>query len=322
MLTYPATTASVVEPRLPVRPVARRLGWAVAVVWLVLTACFALLWVIPDTRFVGFREVEMGLAATDRIGGGPVSAYVDWLSALVTVQWGASTYFDASVRSLYVRRLPITAVYVVPAAVVAVVVGTLLSTYAATNRDGRLSRLLAATGVVGLTVPAFLLATAVFTYMTRTLGWVRIYDPELGLWHTQNLLRLQVPGVIVALGLIGVQVRHVRSETVEHLQRPFVKTARAKGAGRWRVATHVFRNAWPSVASLVVGESLGVLLLATVVVETQLNVPGVGVVVFSGFASGDPMVSAVALVGTVVAGVTGTLVVSLLRSVFDPRVDR
>ena len=322
MLTYPAATDSVVDTRLPVEPVARRLGWAVAVVWLVLTVCFALLWLVPDTRFVGFAEVEMGLAATDRIDGGPLSAYVDWLGALVTFQWGASTYFDAPVRRLYAQRLPITAVYVLPAAVVAIAVGTLLSTYAATNRDGRLSRLLAATGVVGLAVPAFLLAAVVFSYMTRTLGWVRIYDPELGLWHTQNLLRLQVPGAIVALALVGVQVRHVRSETVEHLQLPFVKTARAKGAGRRRIATHVFRNAWPSAASLVVGESLGVLLLTTVVVETQLNVPGVGVVVFSGFASGDPMVSTVALVGVVVAGVTGTLTVSLLRGMFDPRVGR
>lgn len=322
MLTYPACSGSVVATRVPFRPVARRLGWAAGVVWLVLTACFALLWLLPDTRFVGFAQVEMGLAATDQIDGGPVSAYVDWLTALVTLQWGESTYFGEPVWRLYARRLPITAAYVLPAAVVAVAVGTLLSTYAATNRDGRLSRLLAATGVVGLAVPAFLLATAVFTYMTRTLGWVRIYDPELGLWHTQNLLRLQVPAAIVALGLIGVQVRHARSETVEHLQLPFVKTARAKGAGRRRIAAHVFRNAWPSTASLVVGESLGLLLLATVVVETQLNVPGLGVVVFSGFASGDPMVSTVALVGTVTAGVTGTLTVSVLRALFDPRVSR
>jgi peptide/nickel transport system permease protein len=101
-----------------------------------------------------------------------------------------------------------------------------------------------------------------------------------------------------------------------------VKTARAKGAGRRRIAVHVLRNAWPSAASLVVGESLGVLLLATVVVETQLNVPGLGVLVYRGFAAGDPMVSAVALVGTVAVGVAGTLGVALLRSVFDPRLDQ
>jgi peptide/nickel transport system permease protein len=280
------------------------------------------LWLVPDTRFVGFAEVEMGLAATDRIDGGPVSAYVDWLGALVTFQWGASTYFDASVRRLYVQRLPITAVYVLPAAVVAVAVGTLLTTYATTDRDSGLARLLSVVGVTGLAVPAFLPAYFVFIYTTEAFEIVRIYDAELGLWHTQNLLRLQIAGGLVALALVGVQVRHVRSETVEHLQLPFVKTARAKGAGRRRIATHVFRNAWPSAASLVVGESLGVLLLTTVVVETQLNVPGVGVVVFSGFASGDPMVSTVALVGVVVAGVTGTLTVSLLRGVFDPRVGR
>jgi len=311
-----------VRSEFPLRPVARRLGWAVGVLWTVLTLCFLLLWAIPDTRLVGFREVEMGLAVLDAADANPLSAYVDWLGALVTLQWGESVRFQEPVTALYARRLPITAVYLLPAAVVAVAVGTLLTTYATTDRDSGLARLLSVVGVTGLAVPAFLPAYFVFIYTTEAFEIVRIYDAELGLWHTQNLLRPQIAGGLVALALIGVQVRHVRSETVEHLKRPFVKTARAKGAGRRRIAVHVLRNAWPSAASLVVGESLGVLLLATVVVETQLNVPGLGVLVYRGFAAGDPMVSAVALVGTVAVGVAGTLGVALLRSVFDPRLDR
>lgn len=307
---------------LPLRPVVARLGWATAVLWAVLTATFLVLAAVPDSRMVFFSEVEMGFAAVDAVSGGPVSAYVDWLTAVLTLRWGESVYFETAVASLYARRLPITAAYVLPGAVFAVVVGTLLTTYAAVVPDGPLARLLSGTGVVGLTVPAFLPATVVFASMTDTLGWIQVYDPDLGLWHVQNLLRLQVPGAIVGLSLVGVQVRHVRSETAERLREAFVKTVRAKGAGRRRVATHVFRTAWPSAASLVVGESLGVLLLATVAVETVLEFPGVGRLVFLGFVAGDPMVSVVAVVGTVVVGVAGTLGVELLRTAFDPRVRR
>ena len=264
----------------------------------------------------------MGLATLEGTGGSLPAMYVDWLAAIVGLQWGESAHFGEPVVALFARRLPVTAVYLLPSAVVAVLIGTLLTTYAAVSRDGLLARAVSATGVVGLAVPAFLLANAAFVYATASFEVVRLYDPELGLWHTQNLLRLQVPGAIVGLSLLGVQVRHVRSETVEHLRLPFVKTARAKGAGRRRVAAHVFRTAWPSAASLVVGESLGVLLLATVVVEYQLNVPGLGTLVFEAFAAGDPTVSAVALVGTVAVGVAGTLAVELLRTAFDPRVRR
>ena len=307
---------------LPLRPVVARLGWAAAVCWVVLTAAFLVVAAVPDTRMVYFTEVKMGFAAVDTVSGGPVSAYVDWLTAVATLQWGQSVYFETSVQSLYARRIPVTAVYVLPSAVVAVLVGTLLTTYAAVEPDGLLARLLSGSGVVGLTVPAFLPAAVLVATMTDALGWLQVYDPDLGLWHPQNLRRLQVPGGIVGLSLLGVQVRHVRSETTERLRETFVKTARAKGAGRRRVAAHVFRTAWPSAASLVVGESLGVLLLATVAVETVLEFPGVGRLVFLGFVAGDPMVSAVALVGIVVVGVAGTLVIELLRAVYDPRVDR
>jgi peptide/nickel transport system permease protein len=303
-------------------PVARRLGWATAVLWTVLTACFLLLASLPPTRLVGFSEVEMGLATLDRTSGGLPAAYVDWLTAVVTLQWGVSPHFGEPVVALFARRIPVTVVYLLPSVVVAVAVGTLVTTYAAVDREGPLARAVSGVGVAGLAVPAFLLANVVFVYTTESLGIVRLYDPELGLWHTQNLLRLQAAGAIVGLSLLGVQVRHVRSEAVEHLTLPFVKTAWAKGAGRRRVAAHVFRTAWPSAASLVVGESLGVLLLATVAVETVLEFPGVGRLVFLGFVAGDPMVSVVAVVGTVVVGVAGTLGVELLRSVFDPRVRR
>lgn len=304
-----------------IRFVAWRLAWAVAVMWLVLTAMWAILVVFPNTRMIGFAEVEMGLAAAYETLPGPFAVYIDLVRRLFTFQWGQSTYYGKPVVDLYLQRLPVTLAYVVPGAVVSVLLGTGLSTYAAIKPKGLLNRALSAVSYVGLSIPAFVLATIFYLNMPVVLGWIRIYDSSLPLWHPQNVVHLTVPASIVALNLFVVQVRHTQGETTEYLGTEFVKVARAKGAGRLRIARHIFRNAWPALASLVIGESLGLLLLTVIVIETALEIPGVAIVVFKGFAAGDPMVSLTAVFGLVLLGVSGMLVRDFARFLFDPRLD-
>lgn len=271
---------------------------------------------------IGFAEVGMGLGSVYETDPGPVALYVDWMRRFFTLQWGTSLYYDRPVVDLYLTRLPVTLAYLFPGVLASLLVGTGLSTYAAVDRSGPLDRMLSAVSYVGLSVPAFISASLVLTYMSTRLGWVRVYDPSLGLLDRRNATRMAVPAGIVALNFLAVQVRHARSETTERLGEKYVKTARAKGSGRLRTAVHVFRNAWPSLGSLALGESLGLLFLTTVVVEKVLLIPGIAVAVFNGFASGDPMVSFTAVFGMVSFGVLGTLALDFGRLAFDPRVER
>jgi peptide/nickel transport system permease protein len=299
----------------------RRCAWALAVIWVTLTVCFAVIWLLPDERMVFFSTVEMGLAATDTAGASPLASYASWMIAFLTFDWGQSVFYQQSVVSLYVERLPVTLAYLLPQLLVSIVVGTWVTTYAATDRERSLHDLVSTVSILGLSIPSFLAAWLVFVVMPEQLGWTQIYDPDLGLWSGQNLLRLQVPGLIVGLSFLGVQIRHTQSETAEHLELPFVKTARAKGAGRWRITAHVFRNIWPSLASLALGEAVGILLLSVVVVEEVFDVPGIAVAVFNGFAAGDPMVTFTAVFGLVFAGVCGTLARDFARVALDPQYD-
>lgn len=304
------------------RFLARRFGWAVAVVWATLTVCFVVVWSLPDTRMVLFTEVEMGLAASDVAGGETVfGSYLSWIQAFVTFDWGRSVVFEKPVVSVYAERLPVTLVYLVPQLLVTSFVGTWLTSYAATDRETWLHDLLSVVSVTGVSIPAFLLAWGLLLVMPAELGWTSVYTASLGLWHPQNLLRLQLPGAVVALSFLAVQIRHAQSETAEHLQLPFVKTARAKGAGRRRVTDHVFRNIWPSLVSLVLGEALGILVLSIIVVEEILQIPGIGIAMFEGFAAGDPMMTFTAVAGLVVVGVLGTLTKDIVRVLLDPRYD-
>lgn len=305
-----------------IRFVIRRLVWGVAVLWVVLTATVVLLIVFPNTRAVAVGVViDIGLARTYETPPGPVAIYVDLLRRLVTFQWGQSTVYGKPVVDLYLRRLPVTLAYVIPGVLVSVLVGTGVSTYAAIKPKGWLNNVLSVASSVGLSIPAFVLATVFYLYMPDYLGWIKVYDASLGLWNPQNLFHLTVPAGIVALCFFAVQVRHAQGETAEYLGTEFVKTARAKGAGRLRIARHIFRNTWPSLASVVLGEALGVLLLSTVVIETVFEMPGIVVAVFNGFAAGDPMLSFTAVFGIVLLGISGTLVRDFARFLLDPRLN-
>lgn len=290
--------------------------------WLVMTVTWAIIYVLPSARPVGFGAVDMGFAVAYEDPPGPLRLYVDWMWSFLTLQWGQSQQYDTAVVELYRSRLPVTMTYVLPGVVVSVAVGIGAATYGALAPEGYLDRLLSVTSYVSFSLPAFLVAEVAFLLLPTHIGWIQVYDPKLSLWHSQNLLRLSLPAGIVALNFLAVQVRHARSETSEYLDAAFVKTVKSKGAGRLRIAAHVFRNAWPSLASLVVGEALGVLLLSAIVVEAILEIPGIAVVVFDGFAAGDPMVTFTAVFLTVFVGVAGTLARDFGRLLFDPRVEQ
>ncbi|MGB9987042.1 ABC transporter permease [Salarchaeum japonicum] len=302
------------------RYVLGRLAWAVGVVWVVLTATYVILASLPATRFVGLTPIEMGFAAVTESNAGPLAQYVQWMASFLTLDWGQSTFYDTSVVSLYADRIPITLAYVVPGLVGSLVLGTGVATYAAVKPDSLLDRALSAVSYTGLSLPAFVAAEALLIGVPTLLGWTYVPDRNIGFWHPRNLQRFALAAALIAFTFAAVQIRHVKSETTQYLSAEFVKTARSKGAGRLRLAVHVFRNTWPALVSVVLGEALGLLVLTTIVVEEVWGIQGVGVAVFNGFGAGDPMLSFTAVFGMVGLGVLGTLLRDTARALLDPRV--
>lgn len=303
------------------RYVLGRLVWGVGVVWLVLTVTWVIMMLLPSQRAVGFGAVEMGIAAAYDDPPGPLGLYVDWMWSFLTLRWGESIVYEQPVVELYRQRLPVTLAYVVPGVLTAVLAGTGLTTVAAVRPQGYANRTMSLLSYLALSVPAFILAQAVWLGMVDWMEWIQILDPEQALTSPQNLKRLTVPAGIVAVSFFAVQVRHAQGETAEYLDAEFVKTVRSKGAGRLRVAVHVFRNTWPSLSSLVLGESLGLLLLVAIVVEEILRLDGIAIAMFRGFGLGDPMVTFTAVFCIVLVGVAGTLARDIGRLLLDPRIE-
>jgi peptide/nickel transport system permease protein len=125
-----------------------------------------------------------------------------------------------------------------------------------------------------------------------------------------------------ALSLIGLasQIRMTRSSMLDVINMDYVRTARAKGAGEFRVITrHVIRNGlMPVVTNL--GISFASALGGSIITETVFSVPGIASYIINAVKARDvPVVMGVVIfVAFFVAFVN--LVVDLIYAFIDPRV--
>lgn len=296
--------------------VARRLLWGLLVVVLVVSLVWVFISLKPQ-RAGPFR-IEEGAIQGKSL---PTIAdmYVNFVVDYLTLNWGDSTTYRKPVTDVWATRAPITLAYLLPALVVSAFGGIGLATYGAMKPGGWIDRIVSLFAYIGVSLPTFVLAEAVLVIGLEQFGIIRVYNTDYGVLHPQNLTRLMVPAALLALSLLGVVSRYARNESLGYLGEEFVKVARAKGAGRLRLAQHVFRNAWLALMTLLFTEFIGLIFLGTIVLEVALQIPGIAAAVFTAFQGPDPALVLSAALVAVVVGVLGTLFQDFARLWIDPR---
>jgi peptide/nickel transport system permease protein len=134
---------------------------------------------------------------------------------------------------------------------------------------------------------------------------------------------LILPWITFALFFVAIYLRMIRVTVMEALGSQYVRTARAKGAGEWRVLrVHAFRNALLPILTMV-GMDIGVALGISLYIEAVYGLPGLGHVALAalnGSVGFDLpfIVGLVLVVGIVVIGLN--LVIDIAYAALDPRI--
>lgn len=154
--------------------------------------------------------------------------------------------------------------------------------------------------------------------ISSTNGWFLIGSPTGG--AVDWLRHLFLPAAALALGLIGVYARYLRSAMVTELGRPYVTVARAKGLSERRVLVrHALRNSLIPVTALLTLD-LGAVVGGSIAADGVFHTGGLASVFLGGLGHADPfqLTAIVVVSAVVVCGITlgGDLVVGLL----DPRI--
>lgn len=304
--------------------VARRLAQAVVVLWAAFTVSFVVLYLVPgdpvELMASGGLEsngVDPALLARLRAQYGfddPVPVqYLHRLVGALHGDLGASVTSGRPVTGLLAEALPSTLQLAGTALALGLVAGTALAVGAAASRAPWLRQALLSLPGLGVAAPTFwvgLLLLQLFSFRWRVF-------PAFGDGGGASLV---LPALTLAVPVTALVAQVLARSLLGVLGQPYVETARAKGAGRWRtLSRHALRNA--AVPALTVtGVLLGNLLAGSVVVETVFSRAGVGRATVEAVGTKDiPVVQGVVLLGAAVF-VLANLVVDLVYPLVDPRI--
>jgi peptide/nickel transport system permease protein len=240
---------------------------------------------------------------------------------MVQGDFGWSFRSGQPVGALLLSRLPITVELALLSVLGVAVLGIPLGILASASRSLRVRTLVQIVGLLGLSVPNFLIAILLIIAASYLFGWLPalIYvAPWADPWV--NLQQMFLPVLSLALGLAAVVVRMTRSSMLEVLGQEFVRVARAKGlSARAVLLRHALRNALIPIVT-VLGLQTGYLLGGVVIVEQIFGLPGLGWTLLNGVYQRDYPVVQGTIMLFAVSFVVVNLLVDLLYTYLDPRI--
>ena len=307
--------------------IVRRLALMVPTAFLVTVGVFMLIHLIPgDPATVILAESYTPEAAAkihqDLGLDQPLpEQYLIYMGKLAHGDLGRSVRNKLPVTQAIGERLPATLELGAAALLWSLMVAIPLGAIAALRRGRALDVIASGLTVAGISIPNFVLGILLillFGLLLRLLpvgGFAALTDSV-----PDNLSRLIMPAI--ALGTFGAasNMRFTRSSMIEVLSQDYIRTARAKGAGWWRVVNrHALKNALIPVVTIV-GLQVGAILEGALVTETVFSWPGVGkLAVESIFSKDFPVVQGIVLMAAL-SFMLANLLVDLAYAWLDPRI--
>jgi peptide/nickel transport system permease protein len=250
--------------------------------------------------------------------------YVDWLIAMVQLNFGQSFIYHQDAFQLLLTRVPATLQLAVVALALQLLIGVPLGVIAALKRGSWVDGAIRVFGVAGHALPAFWLGLMLIILFAVTLRWLPsqgVLTVGKDVWDLPDRLRhILLPAFVLSLTGIANYSRILRTETLDVLGQDFVRTAHAKGLHeRTVVFVHALRNALiPVVTAL--GGILAALVGGALIVEQVFSWPGVGQFTFQAAIAKDyPIVQAATMFVSVLL-VISYLLRDIAYAMVDPRI--
>ncbi|HLS55205.1 MAG TPA: ABC transporter permease [Zeimonas sp.] len=311
------------------RLLGRRLVQVGPVAILATFVVFALVQLIPGDLAIalaGEHTTEERIAEIRRIHGLDrpfLVQYGTWLWDAVRGDLSVSLLTGESVLTSIAQRLPNTLVVVGSALVISMLVGIPLGIAASIRPGSRLDGFVTVIASLGIALPGFWLAMILVATFAMTFQWF----PASGSvaltedWRA-SLRHAALPAMALAASGIAEVARQTRSALLEVLSSQYVRTLYAKGLPQrlvfWKHGLKNISVTLLTVFGLLVNRMLG----ATVVVEAVFAIPGMGSLIVNAATGKDfPVVQGVMLTMVAIVIVLN-LLIDILYTALDPRVDR
>ncbi|MDR2156692.1 MAG: ABC transporter permease, partial [Clostridiales Family XIII bacterium] len=252
----------------------RRLVISVVTIWIIATCSFFLLHALPGNPFASqklmSREMLDNMMSYYGLNKPIMEQYQIFMKNLMRGDFGYSIkYVGQSVNHVIAQTFPVSARLGAQAYLLSFPAGVFFGIVAARRRGKPIDYGLVAFSVVGISVPAFVLASLLQYVFAIRLGWLPVAQ-----WRSFAYTIL--PTLALSMGVVAGKTKVMRTLMLEITSEDYVKTAKAKGLSAsgivWR---HQIRNAIiPMIPSI--GMEIVALLMGSFVVEKIFAIPGIG----------------------------------------------
>ena len=259
-----------------VKYILRRLVISIVTIWLIATASFFLLHLLPGNPFSTDQLLSQDMIDTQRstvtgLNEPLWKQYLTFMGNLLHGDFGTSyKYAGQSVNGIIAEKFPISAQLGLQAFLLSLPLGVFFGIVAARKRGKALDYGLVAFAVLGVLGPGLYHRRALLQYIFAIrLQWLPVAQ-----W--KSFAYTILPTLTLAIGSIAGRTRTMRTLMLEVISEDYVKTAKAKGLSSARIVwSHQIRNAIiPMIPNL--GLEIVSILMGSFVVEQIFAIPGIG----------------------------------------------
>jgi len=314
-----------------------RLLWAAITLVLVVTVVFVIFFVVPGgggrreprgispvavllagrrARVPEMRAIEQRLKLDRPV---PVQ-YLHYVLSLARGDLGHSFAANAPVSSIVLPAVVPSLSIALGASVLWVLAGAVVGTVSANRRGSTTDRVLMGVSLVALSLPVFFVALMTLSSILNTTGiyagnrYVSLSESPL-----EWLEAMWLPWICLALPLVAVYARMIRSKVLEVKAEDYIRTSIAKGLPRSAVIRHELRGSLTPIVTMY-GLDLSLLAGGSVIIERIFRIPGLGNLLLDARAFYDfPVMAGVVLLFSLLI-IVANLAVDLLYCGIDPRV--
>ncbi len=303
--------------------VAKRIGYMLMTLFVVITIVFFLVRLLPGTPFneeklsaEQLQRLEAQYGLDDPI---PVQ-YVRYLTGVLQGDLGTSfKNANQKVEDIIKTRITPSAMIGIQGLILGSTIGLILGIVAALNKNTIWDYLCTVISVMGVSVPSFVFAATLQLYIAFKFELLPIAW-GLPLGSDFRYVWTILPSIALSFYPIASVSRFTRTELVEVLNSEYIITAKAKGLSKATVILkHALRNALIPVIT-VLGPLAASLMTGSLVVEKIFAVPGIGDLLVTAINGNDLfIISGVAIIFSAFY-ISVILLVDVLYGVIDPRI--
>lgn len=248
-----------------------------------------------------------------------IAQYGFFLKQVLTFDWGRSWSTNESIGKMIAQGIGPSLSITIPAFLLSCLIALFVAMIAVIFRESFLSSAVVVICLAMMSVSFLVYIIAFQRFLAYDLSLFPVYgwsSSWMGRWQYVTL-----PCIIYICVSIGPKILMFRTALMEDAESDYVRTAKAKGVGTWRLyGRHVLKNSLIPIITLIITQ-MPSLMTGSLLLEAFFGIPGLGGLLVTAIQSSDfPVIKALTVIGTLVY-IFFNLLNDLIYSWIDPRIE-